>query len=78
MDDIDGFVIIQDEDNLQQPAAATMAPDEPLLIFTTERVWRLCTRNDCLCLLRLHSVPRNVFDVPVIPPKEHEPSILHI
>jgi hypothetical protein len=69
---VNGAVLIQDEHDLKQAAAAAPAPNEPLVVRPPQRKGRVCSRYDSLRFLGIHAVPRRVLQVPLVPPEVHE------
>jgi hypothetical protein len=71
VDDVNGFVWVEDVDHLKEPATSAASPNEVLVFRVPKRVGALRLTDDPFGLFWIDPVPGNVIEVPIIPAKLH-------
>jgi hypothetical protein len=67
MNDVNLAVVIEDEDQMDDPTTNSAAEYLILSVAHSLRVRRFSPSNDCLGLRDAHTVTRRVLQVPVVP-----------
>lgn len=71
MNDVNGVIGIEDEDDLKRLVAATPTPHEELAVASDEWPGRLRVADDAFGLVRVDAVLGNVLSIPIIPAELH-------
>jgi hypothetical protein len=72
VDDEDRFILVEDEDHLEEATARAAAPDEPFVV--AELLWIGLERaaNDLFRFIRRNTMHTDVPDVPLVPSEFHQ------